>query len=420
MSERASIGTRGRHALSGERADASASTPAALTPLSPLPPLIERETLQLSPLAGHRLLMTVSCGDAGLESRLAFDDCIETAATLFAHGLETVLVPVGCGPDEAQSLAARRIPGLSFSSEALPGLDALENLDAGALLSDMASAIGADLLLLHHPALAAGRRGRLPHVVACGSSALLRWKAAHGPSEAPQDDTQQAARERAGLLAADLVITPSLWFAETLKRDYGLPALPQVLHPATAPAAYACCDRGQYAFVLVADRPCEDGSDLAMLDRAAGRMCGAVLSLNPAQGAHGQPVCFENLHSLGPLSAMETQVLLARAPTFVSAARATACGRVVLQAAAQGCALVLSDIPAHREIWNGAACFVEPGNEEQFAAAMRRTLEDDTYRATLQDAALRRVNTLATERVGDRLHALLLPVFERSALTAAE
>jgi glycosyltransferase involved in cell wall biosynthesis len=418
MSERASSRTRNDHV----RSALVAEPPSTATPRDSLPatPLAVRETFQLSPLAGQRLVMTISCAHEGIfESQLSFEDSLEAAATLFKHGIETVFVPVGCGPDEAQALAVRRIPGLSFSTESLPPLDVLPDTGTGPLLDEIAASIGADLVLLHDPALATPGRRRLPQIVSCTSSPVLHWRSLHGAQEPPADIARLSARECRGLHAADLIIVPSLSFAEGLKREHGPACLPTVVHPNAKATTAPGKDFRHDAFILTADRIRDDGDEIAMLDRAAGRMGGAVISVGSGLDRCGRAICFEAIHALGPLSATETQGLLARAPVFVSATRFTSFARVVLQAAAQGCALILSEIPVHREFWNGAACFVSCGDEEAFAAAMRRTLEDDSYRRVLCEAALRRARTLSLHAMGNGIHAAFVSVSERPPLTAA-
>jgi glycosyltransferase involved in cell wall biosynthesis len=59
----------------------------------------------------------------------------------------------------------------------------------------------------------------------------------------------------------------------------------------------------------------------------------------------------------------------------------------VLEAAQAGCALVLSDIHTHRELWDGAALFVEPSDASAFAVAANRLIEDRNERERLGERA---------------------------------
>ena len=52
--------------------------------------------------------------------------------------------------------------------------------------------------------------------------------------------------------------------------------------------------------------------------------------------------------------------MMARTAVFVSPALYEPFGLAVLEAAQAGCALVLSDIPTFRELWDGVALFVAP------------------------------------------------------------
>ena len=61
---------------------------------------------------------------------------------------------------------------------------------------------------------------------------------------------------------------------------------------------------------------------------------------------------------------------------FVSSARYEPFGLAVLEAAAAGCALVLSDIPTFRELWDGAATFVACDDDLALAQAIERIVDD--------------------------------------------
>jgi glycosyltransferase involved in cell wall biosynthesis len=78
---------------------------------------------------------------------------------------------------------------------------------------------------------------------------------------------------------------------------------------------------------------------------------------------------------------------LSRQPIFVSAARYEPFGLAVLEAAQAGCALVLADIPTFRELWDGAAAFVPPDDEEAIASTVEHLVRDPDTRIRLGRAA---------------------------------
>src|ERR1051326_8323524 len=78
------------------------------------------------------------------------------------------------------------------------------------------------------------------------------------------------------------------------------------------------------------------------------------------------------------------------ARVFVSVSLYEPFGLSVLEAAQAGCALVLSDIPTHRELWDGVALFVEARDDQGFADAIGDLLDDSSKRQHLGETARER------------------------------
>jgi glycosyltransferase involved in cell wall biosynthesis len=97
-----------------------------------------------------------------------------------------------------------------------------------------------------------------------------------------------------------------------------------------------------------------------------------------------------NFVSLGRLGPGELARHMGEAAVFVSPARYEPFGLAVLEAALSGCALVLGDIATFRELWDGAAEFVEPDDADAIAAALERLLDDPAAAASAGAAARRR------------------------------
>jgi glycosyltransferase involved in cell wall biosynthesis len=74
-------------------------------------------------------------------------------------------------------------------------------------------------------------------------------------------------------------------------------------------------------------------------------------------------------------------------------------GLSVLEAALSGCALVLGDIASLRELWNGCAVFVRPGNTRELHAALLSLIESPEKRRELGAAARGRARTYSVERM---------------------
>jgi glycosyltransferase involved in cell wall biosynthesis len=102
--------------------------------------------------------------------------------------------------------------------------------------------------------------------------------------------------------------------------------------------------------------------------------------------------------------------LMRGADAFVSLSRFEGCPNVVLEAMACGCPLVVSDIPAHRELLDErSARFADPEETEQAAAELKATLlsgDEARARAARAKAAARPVE--ATARLYEHLYLSLL------------
>ena len=90
---------------------------------------------------------------------------------------------------------------------------------------------------------------------------------------------------------------------------------------------------------------------------------------------------------LGPLPHGALRGQLQHAAIFVSPALYEPFGLSVLEAAAAGCALVLSAIPTFRELWSGAARFFDPDDSQALHRILVELSADERERTRLQRAA---------------------------------
>ncbi|MDB5446096.1 MAG: glycosyltransferase, partial [Phenylobacterium sp.] len=127
----------------------------------------------------------------------------------------------------------------------------------------------------------------------------------------------------------------------------------------------------------------------------------------PLQGPQGAPVALRHAQALGRLAPKAIAAWLARAPIYASAALYEPFGLGVLEAAQAGCALVLSDIPTFRELWDGAAVFAEPDEPRAFAGVCRELLADTLRRESLSREARAR----AARYSADAMTAGMLAIY---------
>jgi glycosyltransferase involved in cell wall biosynthesis len=98
-----------------------------------------------------------------------------------------------------------------------------------------------------------------------------------------------------------------------------------------------------------------------------------------------------------PHDAMHTR--MRHAAIFVSPALYEPFGLSVLEAAAASCALVLSDIPTFRELWDGAAVFVDPTDAGALHRALAGLCADARERTRLQRVAYEHSLTCSQARM---------------------
>ena len=127
-----------------------------------------------------------------------------------------------------------------------------------------------------------------------------------------------------------------------------------------------------------------------------------------------------NLRTLGCLDDDEIGEWLARRPIFASVPRYEPFGLAVLEAAQAGCALVLSDIPTLRELWDGAALFVDPDDDAALADTLQALSDDRARRSALEAAAKERAHGYTVEAMAAGMHRIYEAVLAGDAARARE
>jgi glycosyltransferase involved in cell wall biosynthesis len=200
---------------------------------------------------------------------------------------------------------------------------------------------------------------RAPTIVVGHSCVLSWWRAVKG-DEAPRTWDRYGAAVRAGLHGANAVIAPTRFMLQELERLYGpLASAARVIHNGSAvPLRSGRKER----LVLAAGRMWDEAKNLRVLQAASDGLDAPVLIAGT-----GAP--------LGRLAPRELDALRARAAVFAAPARYEPFGLAILEAARGGCSLVLGDIPSLRELWDGAARFVDPDDPDSLRAALRDALD---------------------------------------------
>lgn len=321
---------------------------------------------------------------------------VDLARGLGRHGAAVTLAVMGPAPSPAQRAQAEAVPGLvvehaAFRLEWVPGAD-LDVARAGEWLLGLERRVGPDIVHVNGFAHAA-----LPWRAPCllvAHSCVRSWFRAVRQSEPPAEYDAYGRRARLGLAAARLVVAPTTAFLCQLESLYGpLPHGRAIWNGRDAPAPPPIL---RERLVFSAGRLWDDAKNLAALEAAAARIdvpvavAGEAGRAEPGKAAH-----------LGVLDETEMRRWLARARVFALPARYEPFGLAVLEAAQAGCALVLGDIASLRELWSGAARFVQPEDHAALAETLTSLAGDPREATLLGQAARRRARGFTLRRMTD-------------------
>lgn len=335
---------------------------------------------------------------------------VDLVPLLRARGMDLRVVTLGPRPSQTRRaelgtdalLIETDLP-LDWTAESQASLRA-----ASEELAAIAYRERVDLVHLHAPAFAGVAVWPAPVVSVAHSCVPTWWAAVHG-SDLPVALRWRADATARGLRASSAVIAPSAAFAAALRQAYGNDLPVWVLHNARRVADIRGGPRERA--VLASGRLWDEGKNIGALDRAAARISAPIYAAGPISGPNGARVSFANLRLLGVLDQNRLQRRLGSTMVYASPALYEPFGLGVLEAAMLGTALVLSDIPTFRELWDGAATFVDPDSDAHIASALTRLLDDPALAARMGGLARERARDYSLVRLIDgteRVHRAVL------------
>jgi glycosyltransferase involved in cell wall biosynthesis len=347
---------------------------------------------------------------------------VDLASALAELEIRTVVAVTGPGLTEKQWRMAALVPGLDVIDTGLnfdprnPDMESVTNV--GSTLASLARDVGADIIQLDNAAVAATARFPCPLIVSHQGCTVTGWERIYGTS-LPGEFAWRADLIRSGLEAAYAVVCPTVAHGRMVKQRFALSEMPHIVNVGRSPLNIR--GSAQHDYVLTAGRLWDEGSNVALLDAAARRVGVPVRAAGPVTSPKGEAVMFDNVHCLGNLDEAEFARWLGARPVFVSTALYEPLGLSVLAAASAGCALILSDIPEYRELWEEVAIFVNPHDERGFGETIVNLVGDDFERAVLGRAARERAALYTPQAMAAQLAALyrsLLPAVNRPVLAA--
>jgi glycosyltransferase involved in cell wall biosynthesis len=366
----------------------------------------------MSPSAPIKVLMTTDAvgGVWTYSTGLAF--------ALAAAGMEVHLVTLGPPPrGEKRAMLRDSRVRLIETNLALewqdPGGDDLPN--AQRLLEDLEDAIQPDIV--HLNSFREANFDWLAPVVVVAHSCVNSWSVACGSTGwlAEPKWRHYTRAVAAGLDRAQAWVAPSRAFHNVICDLYRPRSSGTVIWngiPAARPSP-----NSKRRFILAAGRLWDSAKNVSALATASRGLDWPVFVAGPQSDMPGNDT--GELTLIGDLSHGALRSRMQRAAIFVSPARYEPFGLAVLEAASAECALVLSDIPTFRELWSGAALFVDPADDRALHRALASLCSDGRKRARLQIAARERSKSYSLSQAADDYGSLYRCLFaQRSRSTS--
>jgi glycogen(starch) synthase len=283
--------------------------------------------------------------------------------------------------------AGVEVAARDFRLEWMPG-GAGDIAPAGEWLGARAREWGADVAHLNQLAYSTHDFGA-PTLVVLHSD-VLSWFSETQGRDAPPEWDGYARRVRAGIAAADVLVAISAYASALTLRHFGR-AADRVIHNGVVPPAEEPPPRTA-PLLLSAGRAWDEAKGMAVLDRALARLAGdpAAHLFGEMVGPHGQRFEARRLICHGRAPRAVVDAWMRRASVYVAPSLYEPFGLAPLEAALHGCALVMSDLPVFRELWDGCAVFFPRGDDDALAAVLADLAPDLDRCAALAAAARER------------------------------
>ena len=335
-----------------------------------------------------------------------FSYSVQLAAALRRERVQVALASLGrrVSPSQRAEVAAAGAE-LFESDHRLEWMDDpwLDVERSGSWLLELERAVRPDLVHVNGYAHAA-LPWRAPALLVAHSCVCSWWRAVLGEA-APERYARYRAEVARGLGAAVCTVAPTAAMLRSLTQEYGPVRRSLVIHNGIAleGAPPASTQR----IVLAAGRVWDRAKNIERLEEAAAEIDAPVFVAGDVTGPDGAaPRALTRVRLLGALPSAELAGWMRAAAIFAAPALYEPFGLSILEAAMAGCALVLGDIPSLRELWSGAAVFVDPRDARSIAAALSQLLLDERRWRALGECAAARARSYGAEPMARRYVSL--------------
>jgi len=327
---------------------------------------------------------------------------IELCGQLCAHGIEVVLAVTGGPFTNGQRTEVAAINRLQarwrpYKLEWMPGCEN-DIRRTGDWLIELCQEIEPDMVHLNNYAHAALPFG-VPVLVTSHSS-VCTWYDAVKCCEMPAQYSSYKEWIQTGLNGADIVVAPTRAMLESLRRRYGACWKAAVIY--NGRSGFEAGQGSKEEIILSVGRLWDEGKNITVLDRIAGRLPWPVYVAGELASPDGSSRSYSNISEIGMLEPDSVRKWLLRTAIYAAPAKYEPFGLGILEAAMAGCALVLGDIPSLKELWDGCAVFASPDDEEQFEKAIMVLIQDKSRLKQMGQKAMNRAKMYSARAMGTK------------------
>jgi glycosyltransferase involved in cell wall biosynthesis len=325
----------------------------------------------------------------------------ELVTGLTRRGVQVTLVSFGDIPTPGQTTWMEQLPELDYRPTAFK-LEWMQNSEAdmeasAEYLRDRVREAQPDVVHLnqfYYGTLAC----EAPKVVVAHSDVVSWWLAVHG-EEPPTGSWLNWYRNLVtdGLAGASEVVAPSRWMLDQVESLYVKPNRSRVIYNGRTPALFN-------PYITKADRivtagriwDCGKNAGLLLKDDMPAPVCivGADRHPDAERSGFAAAQARSNVELLPQQSEGQMTRILARASIYAAPSRYEPFGLAPVEAALSRCAIVASDIPVLRELWQDAAIFFSYNDVQALKCALESLVRDPVLRVKYANLAY----TLAREK----------------------
>ena len=330
---------------------------------------------------------------------------LELTRALEPHGVEVQLALMGPAPTPAQRAEANKISNLSLfkSDYKLEWMsDCWADVKrAGEWLLHLANRLSPDLIHINGYAHA-NLPWNSPALVVGHSCVFSWWQAVHG--DAPPPEWLRYKREVSNALrGAHLVVTPTTSMLRALETHYGKVYGGRVIPNGRDAASFRPAEKQN--IILSAGRLWDQAKNVSAIAEIADELPWPVFVAGDAEAPQQTEQTRrveKRCYPLGLLAEPDLRDWFAGAAIYALPALYEPFGYTPLEAGLSACALVLGDIESLREIWDGAAVFVDPRDSHALKTELLHLISNQRYRRDMARRARERALQFTSERMAEK------------------